>query len=296
VDEHGYSPPVLGRIATATARSSSFRDAADAVAMSGIATGTSQVRRPAHEVGAEPVGGRDRRAVEHRRRRLPPRTAVVPEAVAVEVDGGRIGTRAAGSAPGAPEARNKEARIACLATSRGPAFATDLQPGPPESSLCPRRVRRLVAQMKGLAGGADPQGIPGEAADRAVPSTEDEPAERWSPGRSVRTCVASPGSSPSFGPVVAAEARQRHSYDARRRAFVADGAAYNRSTHEGYSREFEPVADLLRVPCYLYSSARAAGADEPGGRSQYAAWVRACWRGRAGEVPAGSGRVAGTPG
>jgi hypothetical protein len=37
---------------------------------------------------------------------------------------------------------------------------------------------------------------------------------------------------------------------------------------------------LLHVPCYPYSSARAAGPDEPGGWRQYRARVRMCWRGR----------------
>src|SRR5579871_2547324 len=202
--------------------------------MSGIAIGESQVRRLAHEVGAELITPRDRKAVERRRGQLTPRTEVVPEAVVVEVDGGRIRTRAAGPAPGVYDAKNKEDKIACLATLRGPTFATDPRPEPPTSFVCPRRVPRLVAQMKGLAGDSDSQIIPGEAAARTVASVEDEPAERWSPTRSVRTCVASLEASASFGRLVAAEAHQRHFYAAKRRAFVADGAAYNWSIHAGY--------------------------------------------------------------
>jgi hypothetical protein len=252
--------------------------------MSGIDISESQVRRLAHEVGAELIGERDRKAVEHRRRQLVPRTEVVPEAAVVEVDGGRIRTRAAGSAAGVHEAQNKEDKIACLATLRGPTFTDDPQPEPPESFLCPRRVQRLVTRMKGLAGEADPQEIPGEEADRKVAPPGGESAGRWSPERSVRTCVASLESSSSFGPLVAAEAQRRHFYAARRRAFVADGAAYNWSIHEGYFSDFEPVVDLLHVLCYLYSSARAVGPDEPGGWQQYQVWMRMCWRGRVAEV------------
>jgi hypothetical protein len=252
--------------------------------MAGVDISESQVRRLAHEVGAELTDERDRKAVEHRRRQLAPRTEVVPEVVVVEVDGGRIRTRAAGSAAGVHEAQNKEDKIACLATLTGPTFDTDPCPEPPESFLCPRRVQRLVGQMKGLAGEADPRGIPGEEVDRTVTPTEDEPAERWSPQRRVRTCVASLGTSGSFGPLVAAEAQGRHFYDAPRRAFVADGAAYNWSIHEGYFRDFEPVVDLLHVLCYLHSSATAVSADEPSGWQQYRAWLRACWQGRVAEV------------
>ncbi len=74
LDEHGYSSSVIERVVTATARFSSFRDAADAVAMSGIEISESQVRRLAHEVGAELIGERDRKAVEH-----PPTTPTAEE-------------------------------------------------------------------------------------------------------------------------------------------------------------------------------------------------------------------------
>jgi hypothetical protein len=284
LDEHGYSSSVVERVVTATARFSSFRDATAAVRMSGIEISESQVRRLAHEVGAELIEQRDRKAVEHRRRQLAPRTEVVPEAVVVEVDGGRIRTRAAGSGPGVHGARNKEDKIACLATLRGPTFATDPQPEPPGPFLCPRRVQRLVAQMKGQAGEADPQELPDEQADPAGPPTGHEPTSRWSPARSVRTCVASLGASCSFGPLVAADAQERHFYRARRRAFVADGAAYNWSIHAGYFSDFEPVVDLLHVLCYVYSSARAVSPDEASGWRQYEAWMRACWQGRVVEV------------
>lgn len=138
--------------------------------------------------------------------------------------------------------------------------------------------------MKGLAGEADPQEIPSRQADPDATSTEGEPTGRWSPARPVRTCVASLGASCSFGPLVAAEAQQRHFYRARRRAFVADGAAYNWSIHAGYFPEFEPVVGALHVLCYLYSSATAVGGDESSGWSQYRAWMRACRPGRVGEV------------
>jgi hypothetical protein len=274
--------------------------------MSGIVISESQVRRLAHEVGAELIEQRDRKAVGYRRRQLAPRTDVIPEAVVVEVDGGRIRTRASDAGPGVHDARNKEDKIACLATLTGPTFAEDPQPEPPESFLCPRRVQRLVAQMKGQAGEVNPQEIPEESAGSGAASVAGRAADRWSPERLVRTCVASLESSASFGALVAAEAQVRHFYGAPRRAFVADGAAYNWSIHQGYFRDFEPVVDLLHVVCYLYSSARAVGADESSGWSQYEVWLRACWQGRVadvlgeldgwqerlGEPPAGEARTA----
>lgn len=252
--------------------------------MSGVAISESQVRRLAHEVGRELIDERDRKVLEHRRRQLSARTEVIPQAVVVEVDGGRIRTRAAHSAPGVHDAQNKEDKIACLATLTSVTFACDPQPEPPESFCCSRRVQRLVQQMKGLSGDADPREIPAEAVDRAARRVEAVSTERWSPQRLVRTCVASLETSRSFGPMVAAEAQQRHFYDAPRRAFVADGAAYNWSIHEGYFRDFEPIVDFLHVLCYVYSSARAVQGDEPSGWVQYLAWMRACWQGRVEDV------------
>ncbi|AWM36183.1 hypothetical protein GobsT_72950 [Gemmata obscuriglobus] len=251
--------------------------------MTGVTISDNQVRRLAHEVGHELIARRDRKAVEHRRRQLEPRTAVVPVAVVVEVDGGRIRTRAAGAGPGVHEAQNKEDKVACLATLSGPTFATDPCPEPPESFRCPRRVRRLVQQMKGPAG----EVAPPETVDEStppVPAGEPEGAERWSPTRLVRTCVASLEGSTAFGPMMAAEAQERRFYEAPRRAFVADGQAYNWTIWRGYFGAFEPIVDFLHAVCYVFSSAAAVSPDEASGWSQYVAWMRACWQGRVGEV------------
>jgi hypothetical protein len=284
LDEHGYSSSVIEQIVTATARFSSFRDATYAVQMAGIAISESQVRRLAHELGRELIDERDRKVIEQRRRQLAARTAVIPEAVVVEVDGGRIRTRAAVAAPGVHDAQNKEDKIACLATLRSVTFASDPRPEPPPSWQCPRRVRRLVQQMKGEAGEATSPEIREEPADSAASLAAGEESERWSPERLVRTCVASLEASSSFGPMMAAEAQERHFYEAARRAFVADGLAYNWAIQQGYFRDFEPIVDFLHVVCYLYAAAQAVAAEESSGWSQYLAWMRACWQGRVEDV------------
>jgi hypothetical protein len=284
LDEHGYSSSVIQRIVTATARFSSFCDATYAVQMAGIDISESQVRRLAHKVGAELINERDRKVIAHRRRQLTPRTEVIPDAVVVEVDGGRIRTRRADAGPGVHDAQNKEDKVAALATLTSATCAHDPCPEPPDSFQCPRRVKRLVTQMKGQAGEANPQEIPEESADPEIRRAETEASKRWSPVQLVRTCVASLEASASFGPMVAAEAQERHFYEAKRRAFVADGMAYNWSIHAGYFGDFEPIVDFLHVLCYVYASAHAVSADEPSAWSQYLIWSRACWQGRVGEV------------
>ena len=58
---------------------------------------------------------------------------------------------------------------------------------------------------------------------------------------------------------MAAEAQSRDFYAASRRAFVADGQAYNWSIHRGHFKDFVPIVDLLHVVCYLFKAAHAAG-------------------------------------
>ena len=85
------------------------------------------------------------------RRQLTPRLGVTPEVVAVEVDGGRLRTRATDEGPGVHKAANKEEKIACLVTLTDTEDAEDPQPEPPPSFVQPRRIVRLVQQMAGQA-------------------------------------------------------------------------------------------------------------------------------------------------
>ena len=102
----------------------------------------------------------------------------------------------------------------------------------------------------------------------------------------VRTCVASMADSRSFGPLMAGEAQARDFYAAPRRAFVADGQAYNWTIQRGYFPDFVPIVDFLHVICYLFSAAHAVGQEAAARWSLYVAWLGACWQGRVAEVVA----------
>ncbi len=253
----------------------SFADAAFALRLAGLEISPRHVGRLAHEIGGELARQRDDKAV-RRRRQLPARVAAPPAVAAVAVDGGRLRTRAAESGPGVREPQNKEDKIACLVSLESTPQAQDPQPEPPPSLLQPRRVQRLVRQIKGR-----PSEHPGEAtepAEATAPAPEPKaPPVVGSPKRLVRTCVASMQRSRWFGPLVAV-------YRAPRRAFLGDGQAYNWSIHKGYFSDFEPIVGLLHVLCYLYLAAWAAGGDEARRWSRYLAWLRACWQGRVGVV------------
>jgi hypothetical protein len=271
-------------ICRAAARLPSAEAAAFALGLAGIAISSRHVQRIAHEIGTALIRQRDHQVVQHRRRELPVRVAALPDAVAAEVDGGRLRTREAGCGPGVHGEQNKEDKVACLVSLKSQVHDRDPQPEPPESFLEPRRVRRLVQQMKGQATEAPPEGPePEEAA--ALVATPAVPVERpGAPVKLVRTCVASMTDGGGFGPMMAAEAQQRGFYQANRRAFVADGAAYNWGIQRGYFPDFEPIVDLLHVLCYLYLAARAVGEDDAGRWGTYVGWLRACWQGRVASV------------
>jgi hypothetical protein len=280
----------LQKIVTAAGRLHSFADAAFALGLCGLSISARHVQQLTHEVGTDLAQARDEQAQKRRRRQLSPRVAVTPDVVAVEVDGGRLRTRASQRGRGVHEAENKEDKIACLVTLTSVAHASDPQPEPPPSFVQPRRIQRLVQQMAGQAGDpileadASPK-EPDTAEEDARPTAlaPDPEAEPWAPQRLVRTCVASMVASRSFGPLMAAEAQSRDFYASPRRAFVADGQAYNWSIHRGYFADFVPIVDLLHVICYLFKAAQAV-APESERWPLYLRWLRECWQGHAAAV------------
>ena len=284
LDSHGYSPTVMGMIAEAAARLHSFADAAFALNLADIPISSRHVQRIATEIGTELAKRRDEKVAQRRRRELPVRVAATPEVVAVEVDGGRLRTREEGAGPGVHGKQNKEDKVACLVSLQSETHQDDPQPEPPESFLEPRRVQRLVQAMKGQAGDK-PQEEAAQEEKAIPPETQKGPEQgRTTPTCHVRTAVASMADSHAFGPMVAAEAQERGFYQAKRKAFLADGAAYNWSIHRGYFPDFEPITDMLHVLCYVYLAAWAVGGDEAQRWSIYEGWLRSCWQGRVKEV------------
>lgn len=257
------------------------------MALAGLPLSPQHVRTLAQEVGVALTQQRDAKAARGRRR-VPVRVAQTPALVAVEVDGGRLRTRAPDAGPGVHQQENKEDKVACLVTLQGEVYAQDPQPEPPPSFLQPRRVERLVRQMAGQAGSAEQEPPPADAADAAdaAATVSDPAAEPWAPQKRLRTCVASMADSTAFGRMVAVEAQERDFYRAARKAFVADGAAYNWTLQRTHFADFEPIVDFLHVLCYVYAAAWAVRATAAERWDQYVAWLRACWQGRVADVRA----------
>lgn len=242
------------------------------------------VTRLTAEVGAELAARRDQEVEQRRQRHLSPRGGAPPEVAVVEVDGGRLNTRQPGCGPGIHHVQPKEDKIACLISMASQEHQDDPQPAPPPSLVEPRRVQKLVRQMKSQSALRDEQDTAEETAAAASP--RPGPSEPWAgaPKPLLRTCVASMAKSRRFGPMVAAEAQGRGFFEARRRAFLADGLGYNWKIWRGYFRDFEPIVDFLHVLCYVYLAAYAAGGTEEDRWLRYVQWLQACWQGRVQEV------------
>jgi hypothetical protein len=271
-------------IVEAAGKLQSSANASYALHLAGVEISSRHVERLTHEIGNEMAQKRDDKVIRRRRRQLPERVATPPEVAAVEVDGGRLRTRAADCGPGVHQAKNKEDKIACLVSLQSDRHEQDPKPEPPESFTEPRRVQRLVREMKGL-----PSEHPADAAESTEAAAPTHPEKKAppveeSPKPLVRTCVASMQKSRFFGPMVAAEAHERAFYRAKRRAFLGDGLAYNWRIQKAYFPDFEPIVDFLHVLCYLYLAAWATGGEQARRWSLYLAWLRACWQGRVSEV------------
>jgi hypothetical protein len=268
-------------IARAMGRLNSAAQATFALQLARINISCSQVQRIAQQIGNELASQRDHKVVQQRRRELPVRVDVQPAVVAVEIDGGHLRTRAGDQGPGVHEVQGKENKVAALVTLTSTTSQDDPQPEPTPAFAEPRRVQRLMQQLNGWAG--EPSDVPENAAEEAVGAAAG-PEPHNAPVRLVRTCVASMADSHTFGPMMAAEAQQRGFYQAPRKAFVSDGAAYNWSIWRGYFADFEPITDFLHAVCYVFGAAWGVGGTEAERWSLYQKWMRACWQGRVGEV------------
>jgi hypothetical protein len=291
LDAHGYSPALFCQFMDLSGQLHSFKQAEIALkVLTGLVISSRHLNRLARAIGAELTQARDAKTVKRRRRELLPQVANVPSLAVVEVDGGRLLTRAPGQGPGVHQVQPKEDKIACLMTMKGASHEQDPQPEPPPAFLDLPRVARLTQRLHGhCATAAQVQAQPDDKAEveaeETLLPTEEGQVEPWrgAPKRLVRTCVATMQESKAFGPMVAAEAQTRNLYAAPRGAFVGDGQQYNWKIQRTYFRDFEPINDFVHVVTYLYMVGwlvgGALGLGEPERRKQYERWLGMSWQG-----------------
>ena len=228
---------------------------------SGQKVSSRNLGRVVEEVGGELVAQRDAAVDDftHHRRHA---EGVDPqhELAAVFVDGGRVQTREAPSGPGVHGEAWKEDKIARVQTMTTRCHSVDPCPEP------------LTCFLQPILESAKTPGNPG----LTEPDLADVPPPRWQPEPLVRTCVATMRPLEDFRWMVQAEAKRRHVFTAKKRAFIADDAHGNWTLRDRHFPDFVPILDFVHAAEYLHAAAKVLEAPTVGRD-----WVRDLWQGRA---------------
>ena len=288
LDGHEVSPGVLLKAVTAGGEFGSFERASQMlgvladVRMSGM-----QVARLTKEIGGELVAVRDEQAERHRRRELPSEANTPVPIACIEVDGGRLHTRASEGPPGVHKPEWKESKVGCLWRMEGATFSEDPHPDPPHCFRDPEHVHRLVREIKNVTSPHADRPEPDCKATKSRERSRSAAASlsrSWPPKRVYRTALATLRDVHEFGPLLAAEAQRRGFFDAQRQVFLGDGDHKNWTVHKMHFPHFTAVTDFVHVTAYLYQAAGAVTNSFAGQWEQYETWLVDCWQGRVATV------------
>jgi len=290
LSQRNFSPAVIDKIVSANAEQKSAAKAKRMLwKQADISVSVDTIMSLTGMIGEELQVQLQEQAVAHAEGNLQPQYAEPPNLVAVSVDGGRIMTRA-DAGRGIHEQAWKETKNACLLTMSSSPSQEDPHPELPACFGKRDYVEKLVREIHSTA--SDSQ----KEAENAGDSQEDaHPLEllpelgniahgastsgkKWRPQRLVRTCLSSMACSDDFGPLVAGEAQRRGFYQAKRRAFLGDGQAWNWTIHAKRFAEFVPITDFVHPLGYIYEAAKVIALTDHWAICLEAA--TACWQGR----------------
>ena len=206
-----------------------------------------------------------------------PGQAVAEPAVAVEATPGQ-----AVAGPSASETRNhwREDKIGLLMTMTSKESAGDPCPTIPETFVNPLRIIKLARELhKGCAPSE------GAVADPSDPEKDNplECPEYIPPTVLVKSMVATRQDAESLGKTLAAAARSRGFYGAKRKAFVADGAECNWTVQKRWFSDFVPIIDFIHALSYVFAAA-TAGRLFGQGWAVYVRWIGLVWQGSVAKV------------
>jgi hypothetical protein len=270
--EREYSPDFQHKLTETATRAKSFAQASViAEAWCGQSVSSRNLGRVVEEVGHELILQRDALVddFKHHRRDaegLDPQH----ELAAVFVDGGRVQIRDAtpGLGAGVHNGCWKEDKIARLQTMKSPTHAEDPCPEPPPCFMKP-----IIHKSGANDSAENSQEL--KALLDSLPALSLAQKFDWQPQPLLRTCVGTMRPLEEFRWMVQAEAKRRHFYTAKKRAFVADGSAGNWSLRDRHFPDFEPIVDFVHVAEYLHDAAKVLNSQTQGCQ-----WVRDVWQGR----------------
>lgn len=222
LDGRRYSPAVTERIVAVGGASTSF--AIGSKLLMDLKVSARTINATTARIGSELEHERNAQADAYRDRPLTQEAtqAATPIVIAcVEVDGGRMQTRAPGQGVGVHDPHWREDKNAGFFRMHGQRYAEVPSPDLPPCFTDRKRLASLLAGLETSAEAASEEAAQ-EAAQEAA-----KPDFSWRPESLFRTCLASLCSSERFGELMAAEADQRGFYTAARSAFLGDGLAYN---------------------------------------------------------------------
>lgn len=267
---------MLRKVVYAGSQSASFvRATKDLEALSEIKVTRERVQRWTKRVGNERTVEVEASSKSYQSLTIPEQwespTDQVPQVACVMVDGGRIQIRDRRAKPKENESNGhwRESLVGCLLSMTSAEHAQDPCPTIPKTFVDSTRMGDLSREIKGFHGRSE---MPEEP-------PETSPDDRAScPKVLVRSVVATRGGQESFGKQVVAAAHARGFHAARRKAFVADGAASNWTIHRKHFSHYTPVVDFTHAICYVYAAAMAGRTCTTAWR-EYVQWAQWLWEG-----------------
>jgi hypothetical protein len=200
----------------------------------------------------------------------------VPAVAVVEMDGGRI--QILERKPSEEEARQeqdrsghwRETKVGCLLTVASEIFTEDPCPTIPKVFVDPRRMRKMVREIKGFCAAEDEESVRSDVASES---------RRGQPEVLVRSVVATRQDVHALGKQLAAAAWQRGFAAAPRQAFVGDGQEANWTVHRTRFSHYVPILDFIHAICYVFAGA-LAGRPLRAGWPVYCQWAQWVWSGQ----------------
>lgn len=271
-----FTPAMLKKVAYAGVQSASFPKATeDLEALAEVVVSRERVQRWTKRIGNERADEVETQAESYQSLPLPEQrqspTDQAPQVACVMADGGRIQIRKRQAKSPEKESKGhwRESLVGCCLSMSSEESTKDPCPTIPKTFVDSERMGDLSREIKGFCG---------------RPETVEEPSDQspddrvGRPQTLVKSVVATRAGQAAFGKRLVAETHARGFNAAKRKAFVADGAASNWTIHRKHFSHYTPVVDFTHAICYVYAAA-LAGRTCRAAWGDYVQWAQWLWEG-----------------